>query len=134
MSLNFLDKIPQLPVEQWVSDLTDWITDTFEFFFEPVKEHLGDFIEWMSETLQLINPIIFILLIATLAFVATGKRFGLAAFGIIGLVFIYNQGLWSHLMEFLQSLLKLLTHLVPQGFRNYIKYNCQWLRKRSWQV
>jgi len=99
MSLNFLDRIPQLPVEKWVGDLTDWITDTFEFFFEPVKEHLGNFIEWMSETLQLINPIIFILLIAVLAFVATGKRFGLAAFGIIGLVFIYNQGLWSHLMD-----------------------------------
>ena len=98
-SLNFLEKIPKLPVEQWVGDLTDWITDTFEFFFEPIKEHLGNFIDWMSETLQLINPVIFILLIVLLAFFATGKRFGLAFFALIGLIFIHNQELWAHLMD-----------------------------------
>jgi len=43
--------------------------------------------------------IILILLVVVFAFYATGKKFGLASFSLIGLLFIYNQGLWTNLME-----------------------------------
>src|SRR5699024_10122897 len=33
------------------------------------------------------------------AFFITGKKLGLAAFAIVGLWFIYNQGYWDHLMN-----------------------------------
>lgn len=86
-------------MKQWISNLTDWITDNFEFLFEPIKDNLGAFIEWLSETLQWINPWLFIALIAILAFFVTGKRIGLAIFAFIGLWFIFNQDLWQDLMD-----------------------------------
>ncbi|MYL32359.1 ABC transporter permease subunit [Pontibacillus yanchengensis] len=91
--------IETIPMKQWISNLTDWITDNFEFLFEPIKDNLGAFIEWLSETLQWINPWLFIALIAILAFFVTGKRIGLAIFAFIGLWFIFNQDLWQDLMD-----------------------------------
>ncbi|KGX85268.1 ABC transporter permease [Pontibacillus litoralis] len=91
--------INTIPVQEWVDLVTEWITDNFEFLFEPIKEHLGDFIEWLSLSLQWINPWIFMLFIALLAFFVTGKRFGLATFAFIGLWFIFNQGMWEELMD-----------------------------------
>ncbi|KGP72265.1 ABC transporter permease [Pontibacillus yanchengensis] len=91
--------IETIPMKQWISNLTDWITDNFEFLFEPIKDNLGAFIEWLSETLQWINPWLFIALIAILAFFITGKRIGLAIFAFIGLWFIFNQDLWQDLMD-----------------------------------
>lgn len=55
--------------------------------------------ESFTDLLLYIPPIVFILIVAIIAFLATKKRFGLAAFSIVGLLFIYNQGLWKELMN-----------------------------------
>jgi glycine betaine/proline transport system permease protein len=67
--------------------------------FDPIKEGLGDFMDLITQGLDAIPPVIFILVIAILAFFMTGKKFGLAIFSIVGLLFIWNQGLWSQLMD-----------------------------------
>lgn len=97
--LNILDRIPKIPIANPVSDFTDWIEETFSFFFEPVKEHFGPFLEDLSGLLQQIPPLIVMIIVAVLAFFLTGKRFGLATFSVIGLIFIYNQELWPQLMD-----------------------------------
>jgi len=95
-----LDFIPKIPVAQWTEDAVSWITDKFSILFDPIKEHFGNFMDFMSETILMnIPPIIFILVIALIAFFITGKKLGLAAFSIVGLWFIYNQGYWEHLMN-----------------------------------
>ncbi|MFD2630300.1 ABC transporter permease [Oceanobacillus kapialis] len=96
---NMLDFIPEIPVAEWTEKATDKITETFAFLFEPIKEHFGNFMDFVSESLATVPPIIIILLVAILAFFISGKKFGLAAFSIVGLWFIYNQGLWEHLMS-----------------------------------
>jgi len=53
----------------------------------------------VTDLLISIPAIILILLVVIFAFFVAGKKFGLAAFSLIGLLFIYNQGLWTHLME-----------------------------------
>ncbi len=88
-----------IPVKTWVDQSVEWITDTFEFVFDPIKNNLDTFIEFLSETLQVINPWIFIAVIAIIAFFVTGKRIGLAAFSIVGLWFILNQEMWEQLMD-----------------------------------
>ncbi len=45
-----------------------------------------------------IPPILFILIFAGLTFWITKSKWGLTTFTCIGLLFIYNQGLWEHLM------------------------------------
>ncbi|SDJ88773.1 ABC transporter permease [Sediminibacillus albus] len=96
--LNFMENVGQIPLAQWVSDFTDLITETFSFLFNPIKNGFGDFMEWFAELLASIPPVIVIVLVVILAFFASGKRFGLASFSLIGLLLIWNQGLWEELM------------------------------------
>ncbi len=52
-----------------------------------------------ESVLMNIPPLIFILLVAVIAFFLTGKKLGLAAFSIVGLWFIHNQGYWEEMMN-----------------------------------
>ncbi|QAS51697.1 ABC transporter permease [Halobacillus litoralis] len=92
--------IPKIPVAKWISDATDWTTDTFGFLFDFIKNDFGDFIEIVAEDWLMNIPIwLFILVIGVLAFFVSGKKLGLTAFSVIGLWFIANQELWSELMN-----------------------------------
>ncbi|WP_417168749.1 ABC transporter permease [Terrihalobacillus insolitus] len=93
--LDFIDK---LPIAEIIKSLTVWITDTFSFLFDPIKNQFGDFMEWFGDRLASIPPVIVILIVAIFAFFVSGKKYGLAVFSIIGLWLIYNQGLWEELM------------------------------------
>ncbi|GEN56499.1 hypothetical protein GCM10012290_12390 [Halolactibacillus alkaliphilus] len=93
------DFIPKIPMANWIDTLTDWIVDTFAFIFDPLKNEFGDFIEWIADLLASIPPFIIMLLVVVGAFFITGKKFGLAAFSLVGLLFIENQGLWTELMS-----------------------------------
>lgn len=96
---NFLDDIPQIPLAQWTNDAMDYITDHFQGFFDQIQESTESLMMAVTDGLMFIPAIVMILLIAVLAFFATKKKFGLAIFSILGLLFIYNQGLWEDLMN-----------------------------------
>lgn len=97
---RILDFIPKIEIAEATKEATNWITDTFSFIFDPINEHFGNFMDFMAEdVLMSIPPIIFILLIAILAFVVSGNKFGLATFSVVGLLLIYNQGHWNDLMN-----------------------------------
>jgi glycine betaine/proline transport system permease protein len=93
------DFIPKIPIAEAVSRFTDWITETFAFIFNPIRNQFGDFMEWLAEdVLYAIPAIIIILAVVVGAFFVTGKKFGFATFSLLGLLLIYNQGLWEELM------------------------------------
>jgi glycine betaine/proline transport system permease protein/glycine betaine/proline transport system substrate-binding protein len=96
---NMLEFVPRIPLSEWTSDFTDWLTSTFAILFDPIKEHFGNFMEYTSDALLAVPAAIIILLVAVIAFFISGKKFGLAAFSIVGLWLIYNQGLWEHLIS-----------------------------------
>ncbi|KGX92608.1 glycine/betaine ABC transporter permease [Pontibacillus halophilus JSM 076056 = DSM 19796] len=94
--MNFM---PKIPLADWISSATDWVQETFSWLFEPLREDFGDFIEIFAEDwLMGIPPWLFILIVGVIAFVIS-KNVGLTAFSVIGLWFIYNQELWSDLMN-----------------------------------
>lgn len=97
--LNFMENVEALPVADWTAKFVEWLTDTFAFLFDPIKDGLGDLMDMITSGLDAIPPVIFILLVAILAFFMTGKKFGLAVFSIVGLLFIWNQGLWDQLID-----------------------------------
>ncbi|MFP7494841.1 proline/glycine betaine ABC transporter permease [Terribacillus saccharophilus] len=97
--LNFMENVEALPVADWTTDFVSWLTDTFAFLFDPIKDGLGNLMDVITSGLDAIPPVIFILLVALLAFFMTGKKFGLAVFSIVGLLFIWNQGLWDQLID-----------------------------------
>ncbi|WP_163581520.1 ABC transporter permease [Gracilibacillus saliphilus] len=93
-----LDFIPEIPVAQWINTAVGWMKDTFQFIFDPIKQDFGQFVETTADWLNQIPALIVILIVALIAFFVSGKKFGLVAFSIIGLWFVYNQGLWEELM------------------------------------
>lgn len=115
--LNFLQQT--LPVADWVESFTDWLTSTFAGLFSAIQ-HGGQFLmDGMTSLLTLIPPLLFILLLTVGAFFISQKKWGLTSFTLIGLLFIYNQGLWTDLMStltlvLLSSLLSIIIG-VPLG-------------------
>ena len=77
----------------------DWLTDTFSGLFKFIQTSGASIMDNVTNLLIAVPPIIFILLIVLLSYFATRKIFGLALFSLIGLFFIYNQGLWEELMN-----------------------------------
>ncbi|HWK22429.1 MAG TPA: proline/glycine betaine ABC transporter permease [Ureibacillus sp.] len=94
-----LDSIPSLPVADTVETVMDWLTSNLNSLFNFVQSGGKDAMNLITDMLVAIPPIVFILVIAIIAFFATQRKFGLAIFSIIGLLFIYNQGLWDELMN-----------------------------------
>lgn len=96
---NFLDNIPELPVGDSVEKGMDLLTDTFSGLFKFIQTSGASIMDTITNLLIAVPPLIFILLIVLLSYFATRKVLGLALFSLIGLLFIYNQGLWEELMH-----------------------------------
>lgn len=96
---SILDKIPQIPLADWTNQAMDYISDNFQGFFDQIQETTENAMNSVSDLLLAVPAIIMILLVAILAFFAMKKKFGLAIFSIVGLLFIYNQQLWDELMN-----------------------------------
>ncbi|WP_347861236.1 proline/glycine betaine ABC transporter permease [Salimicrobium sp. PL1-032A] len=91
---------PEIPVAEWITQATEWIQEALKPIFTFIRDDFGDFIEVFAEDWLMGIPIwLFILVVAVLAFFASGKKFGLVAFSVIGLWFVANQGLWEELMN-----------------------------------
>lgn len=93
-----LDQIPQIPVSQWMGNLIDWLTQNFSFLFGAIRDSGAWLMDGITDLLLFLPPEVFIILLVTLAFFANGKKLGLPTFTLIGLIYIYNQGLWEPLM------------------------------------
>jgi glycine betaine/proline transport system permease protein len=97
---NLLDKIPEIPVQDWAEIATKKISEFLSGPFTFLKEDVSDFLKFeLTDFLDAIPAIYVIIIVTILAFFVSGKRFGLPAFTLVGLVFIYNQGLWLELMQ-----------------------------------
>ena len=95
---DILDFIPRIPLAEWTREFTAWITSTFSFLFNPIKDHFGNFMAFTADILGGIPPLVIMLAVAVIAYFLTGRKYGLAAFSFVGLWLIYNQGLWDQLM------------------------------------
>ncbi|MER1985359.1 MAG: proline/glycine betaine ABC transporter permease [Solibacillus sp.] len=94
-----MNNIPKLDVANGVEKLMNLITDTFSSSFKFIQSTSKSLMEVTTDGLVAIPPILFIVFVAVLAFFASRKKIGLALFSLIGLFFIYNQGLWEQLMN-----------------------------------
>lgn len=89
----------KLPVAQLVEQLTEWLTKTFSGLFD-IMQVVGSFLmDWMTKTLLFIHPLLFIVLVTAGMFFLVKKKWPLPTFTLLGLLFIYNQGLWKQLMN-----------------------------------
>lgn len=89
----------KLPVAPFVESTTNWITKTFSGLFDFIQTIGNALMDWMTKTLLFINPLLFIVLITVAVFFLAKKKWQLPTFTFIGLLFIYNQGLWEQLIN-----------------------------------
>ncbi|MBO0480784.1 ABC transporter permease/substrate binding protein [Candidatus Enterococcus courvalinii] len=89
----------QIPVADWVETMTEWFTTTFSGLFSFLQTIGQAIMTGITNLLLIIPAPIFILLLTIVAFFISKKRLGLTLFTLIGLWFIYNQGLWTDLMN-----------------------------------
>ncbi|MGT2933757.1 ABC transporter permease/substrate binding protein [Streptococcus catagoni] len=96
-----MDNILQnkLPVAKLVENITEWITHTFSGLFDFLQKVGGFLMDWITNTLLFINPLVFILFTTVAVFFLAKKKWPLPLFTCLGLLFIYNQGLWEHLIN-----------------------------------
>lgn len=88
-----------IPVAEWVTNATDWLTNTFSGLFSVLQNFGQTTMEAMTNFLLVFPPIVMIALLAVAAYMVSNKKWGLPTFTVLGLLFIYNQGLWNDLMN-----------------------------------
>lgn len=97
--MSNLFPLAELPVADWVDFAVQWLVNTFAGFFNFITMYGSAFMDAIGSFLSLIPPIVFILLIAVLAYFATDRSWGLPVFVLVGLGYILNQGLWTELID-----------------------------------
>lgn len=89
----------KLPVAQLVEAFTNWITKTFTGLFDFLQMIGSSLMDFVTNTLVFINPLLFIALATLAVFFLAKKKWSLPLLTFLGLLFVYNQGLWEELMN-----------------------------------
>jgi glycine betaine/proline transport system substrate-binding protein len=115
-----LDILQQkLPVAELVEAFTNWLTKTFSELFSFIQVIGNALMDWMVSTLLFIHPLLFIAFATLAIWFLARKRWPLPTMCFLGLLLIYNQGLWDELMNTLTlviaaSLISIITG-IPLG-------------------
>lgn len=99
MLFNNLTLLAKLPVADWVENFTTWMTNTFAGLFAAIQSGGQATMDGLTGFLLWINPWVWIAAVTLTAFVISTRRWGITLFSFLGLLFIYNQGLWADLMN-----------------------------------
>lgn len=91
--------VSQLPVEKWVTNGVDWLTQHLSGFFNVIQNGGNALMSAMTDGLIAIPMFLMIAGIFLIAVVTSPKKWGFPIFALAGLLLIANQGLWSDLMN-----------------------------------
>src|SRR5215210_7781416 len=89
--------IPQIPLAEWTDSAIDWITDTFEWFFDPLKDIIGAIVGTLEVTFTALPALLMLAVLTVIAFFMAGWR--VALFTVLGLLLIISLNLWEPAME-----------------------------------
>ncbi len=90
----------KIPVAPAVEALTDWVTKTFAGFFDILQAGGNGVMDWTTNTLLFINPLLFMAFVSiALFFLLKKEDWKMPVLTLLGLFFIYNQGLWEHMIS-----------------------------------
>ena len=95
--------IPKLPLAEWTDSVVDWITDTFEWFFDPLKDVIGALVGSLEVAFTTLPALLMVAVLAAIAFFLAGWR--VALFTVLGLLLVISLNLWEPAMETLALVL-----------------------------
>jgi len=85
--------LPALPLARYVDNALNFLTDNISFITKAISDVTLIFLNYFEKGLLFIPPLILILLIAAATYYITSKAIGL--FSLIGLLVVWNIGLWE---------------------------------------
>lgn len=107
MNNSYHHFIPKIPIGEWVMNFINYIVNNFEPFFTAISNGITHFVSFLVTVFGLVNPYVFILIVAAIAFWRSG--WGVAIFSAVGLWLVFNMGYWVHAM---QSIALVLTAVI----------------------
>src|SRR5215212_8547027 len=95
--------VPSIPLAEWTESVVDWITDNFEWFFDPLDSVI-DLVVGSLEYILLASPaLLMVAILGVIAFLLASWR--VALFTVLGLVFVISLDLWAAAMQTLALVL-----------------------------
>ena len=88
----------KIPLGNWGKQLFNWLTDSFDWFFDGLSGGIEFILESLIDLMLLPPPIVIVALIAGLAWWLS-RSWKIPAIAIFCMAFIINQGLWKETVE-----------------------------------
>jgi len=86
--------LPKIPIDKWIESTINWLTTNFSFITKAISDVTETGIDGFVAGLMLIPPWLLITIFALVAWYLTkDKKLGL--FTLLGLLLIWNLGLWG---------------------------------------
>ncbi len=92
-----MDRIPRIPLAEWTDLFIAYMQRNFGASTQAFADGLEGFIKGLQGFFIALPPELIIIMVVLLAWWLAGKKIGI--FSLLGLLFIYNLGLWTVTME-----------------------------------
>lgn len=91
--------IGKIPLADWVSTATDWITSNLSAGFDIIQKAGTAIMDTVTAGLTAVPFWLMIIVVTFFAVLVSGRKIAFPIFTFLGLVLIANQGLWTDLMN-----------------------------------
>ena len=84
----------RIPIGYWIESFINFFSDNFSFITKGFSEITERGLDWSVDVMMFFPPWVMILIFTAISFLLSRKR-GVTVFTFIGLMLIWNMGLWS---------------------------------------
>lgn len=93
-----MNSIPTIPLVNFIDNLVEWLRVHASFIFNPIRDFINFTVELFIKIFSIFPPLLFIVIIAFLAYYLTKKIKGITIFSILSLLLIWNLGYWDDMI------------------------------------
>lgn len=93
-----MNNIPTIPLVKFIDNLVEWLRVHASFIFNPIRDFINFTVELFIKIFSIFPPLLFIVIIAFLAYYLTKKLKGITIFSILSLLLIWNLGYWDDMI------------------------------------
>ena len=91
--------IPKIPIGAGIENLIDFLVTHFSFATKAFSAVMESALDVIEHSMMALPPWLFIIIAAALVFFLTRKNRGITLFAALGLLLIWNMGLWDATMS-----------------------------------
>lgn len=95
--LNLL--VGKMPIANWTEKLVDWMTANWAGFFDAIQQGGQGTMDLANAMLSSVPPLLMIVIMTVFAVLVSHKKWGFPVFVGLGLLLVWNQGLWPDLIQ-----------------------------------